>query len=150
MRNSTLTRFVKLRAKASFVGFNFNKVVGQASDAVINMEVFLNIFWKDWQHEGKWNSKIKVYGLHLWDCGLSFPMNLGGKSTITYFIGENFAGESDEFFLKFCRIFPSRIFPDENCPQWKFFPMKNLTCRNVEIKQVKNKADNLLEEQKSF
>ena len=44
MRNSTLTRFVKLRAKASFVEFNFNKVAGQASDAVINMEVFLNIF----------------------------------------------------------------------------------------------------------
>ena len=47
MENSALARFVKLQGKTSIVEFNFIKVVGQKSDGVINMELFLNVFWKD-------------------------------------------------------------------------------------------------------
>ena len=63
MENSAPARFVKLRGKTSIVEFKFIKVVGQKSDAVINIELLLNVY--------------------LWDCGLRFPIeNLGGKSNI--------------------------------------------------------------------
>ena len=68
MENSALARFVKSGGKKSIVELNFIKVVGQKSDAIINMELFLNVFWnywKGWRLEVKGNSKIKVYGLHL-------------------------------------------------------------------------------------
>ena len=55
MENSALARFVKLQGKTSIVEFNFIKVVGQKSDGVINTELFLNVFWKDWQLEVKGN-----------------------------------------------------------------------------------------------
>ena len=86
MGNSALARFVKLRGKASIAEINFIKVVGQKSDAVIDMELFLNVFWnywKCWRHEVRGNSKIKVHGLYLWDCGMSFPGTLGFKSYIS-------------------------------------------------------------------
>ena len=41
MGHSVVARFVKLRGKTSVVEFSFIKVVGQKSDAVINMELFL-------------------------------------------------------------------------------------------------------------
>ena len=44
MGTNAVARFVKLRGKASFVEFNFIKVVGQKSDTVINMKLFLNVF----------------------------------------------------------------------------------------------------------
>ena len=43
MGNSALLRFVKLGGKTCIVDFNFIKVVGQKSDAVIDMELFLNV-----------------------------------------------------------------------------------------------------------
>ena len=43
MENSALARFVKLRGKRSIVEFNFIKGVGQKSDAVMNIELFLNV-----------------------------------------------------------------------------------------------------------
>ena len=95
------------------------------------MEFFLNVslnYWRGWPHKVKVDLKMKVHGLCLWDCGLSFPRNLGGKSRVTL-LGKISSGKSDEFFLKFRHFFPWRIFSKENCPQWKFFPMKNFTCR---------------------
>ena len=68
MRSSAPARFVKLRGKTSIVEYNFSKIVGQKSEAVINMELFLDVFsnyWKGWRHKIKGNSKIKVYGLCL-------------------------------------------------------------------------------------
>ena len=44
MRNSAPARFVKLRGKTSIAEHNFSKVVGQKSEAVINMELFLDVF----------------------------------------------------------------------------------------------------------
>ena len=44
MANSALARLVKLLGKASIAELNLNKVVGQKSDAVINMELSLNVF----------------------------------------------------------------------------------------------------------
>ena len=44
MENSALARLVKSGGKKSIVELNFIKVVGQKSDAVINMELFLNVF----------------------------------------------------------------------------------------------------------
>ena len=44
MENSALARFVKSGGKKSIVELNFIKVVGQKSDAIINMELFLNVF----------------------------------------------------------------------------------------------------------
>ena len=64
MRNRALARFVKLPGKTSIVEFNFIKVAGQKSDAVIDMKLFLNVFWnywKGWQHEVKGKSKFTVY-----------------------------------------------------------------------------------------
>ena len=72
MEDTALARFVTLRGKSSIVEFNFIKVVDQKSDTLTNMKLFLNVFWnywKGWRFEIKGNSKIKVYGLYLWDCG---------------------------------------------------------------------------------
>ena len=44
MRNSAPARFVKLGGKTSIAEYNFSKVVGQKSEAVINMELFLDVF----------------------------------------------------------------------------------------------------------
>ena len=84
MENSALVRFVKLWGKTSIVEFSFIKVAGPKFDAVINTERLLNVFWnywKGWRLEVRGNSKIKIYGLYLWDCGLRFPRNLGGNQT---------------------------------------------------------------------
>ena len=44
MENNCLARFVKLRGKTSIVEFDFSKLLGQKFDAVIDMELFLNVF----------------------------------------------------------------------------------------------------------
>ena len=114
MENSALARFLKLRGKTSIVELNFIKAEGRKSDAVINMELSLNVFWnswKDWPFEVKGNSKIKVYGLYLWDCGLSFPRNLGGKSNIRYLIVEKW-----QIFLETLSLSPVK-----NFPQWNIY-----------------------------
>ena len=41
---TALARFVKLGGKTSIVEFNFSKVASQKSEAVTNMERFLNVF----------------------------------------------------------------------------------------------------------
>ena len=41
---TTLARFVKIGGKTSIVEFIFSKVVNQKSEAVTNMERFLNVF----------------------------------------------------------------------------------------------------------
>ena len=46
MGNSLLAKFVKLRGNTSIVDFNLIKVVGQKSDAVINMEYISVCFLK--------------------------------------------------------------------------------------------------------
>ena len=133
MGNSALARFVKLWGKISIVEFSFIKVVGQKSDAIINVEFFLNVFWnywKGWWDEVRGNSKIKVYGLYLWDCGLSFPWNLGGKSNIRYIIVDNFFGEKWRIFLEISSLFPVENFPRRKLSPMKIFPdEKYFTCR---------------------
>ena len=104
MENSALARFVKLQGKTSIAEFTFIKVVGQQSDGVINTEFFLNVFWKGWQLEVKGNSKIKVYGIYLWDFCLCFPRNLGGKSKMRYF------GGKWRIFLEISSLFPFENF----------------------------------------
>ena len=44
MGDSAPSRFVKLRQKTPIVEFSSTKVVGQKSDTVINMKLFLNVF----------------------------------------------------------------------------------------------------------
>ena len=44
MKITVLARFVKLRGKTSLVEFDFSKFLGQKFDAVIDMELFLNVF----------------------------------------------------------------------------------------------------------
>ena len=44
MKITVLARFVILRGKTSIVEFDFSKLLGQKSDAVINIELFLNVF----------------------------------------------------------------------------------------------------------
>ena len=66
MGNNAVARFVKHLEKTSIVEFNLIKAVGQKSDAVINMELFPNVFWnfwKSWRHDVKGNSEIKAYSL---------------------------------------------------------------------------------------
>ena len=72
------------------------------------------------RHEVKGNLKIEVYGL-----SLKSPEESGWKikHNVPYrqkFVGGKMANFSRHFFL-------SRIFPDKNCPQWKFFLMKIFT-----------------------
>ena len=43
-------RFVKIRGKTSIVEFDFSKVVGQKSGAVINIELFLKVFLRILKH----------------------------------------------------------------------------------------------------
>ena len=120
MENSALARFVKLQGKTSIAEFTFIKVVGQKSDGVINTEFFLNVFWKGWQLEVKGNSKIKIYGIYLWDFGYVFRGIWVENQTW------GTSGESDEFFLKFHHFFPSRILPN------KFFsPLKTLPVEHI-------------------
>ena len=130
MGNRVLARFGKLQWKISIVDVYFIEVVGQKSDAVINMELFLKVFLKLL----KWSTAIsqrKLKNKSLWYmfvrlCGLSFPSNPSGKSNISYLIGENFVEESDEFFLKFRHSSRTRIFPNENYSQWKLSRWKTL------------------------
>ena len=49
--------------------------------------------------------------------------------------GKISSGKRDKFLFKFRHFLPSTIFLDENCPQWKFFPVKNFTCRTHFSKQ---------------
>ena len=121
MGNSVLARILKLWGKRSIVVVNFMKVVNQKSDAVINMELFLDVFWncwKGWGHEVRGNLKMKVYDLYLWGCGLSFLSNLDGKSNLRNLIRENFVGEK-------WRISPkiSSLFTVENFPRRKLCPI---------------------------
>ena len=66
MGDSAPSRFVKLRQKTPIVEFSSTKVVGQKSDTVINVKLFLNVswhYWKGWRYAVKWNSikKFVVY-----------------------------------------------------------------------------------------
>ena len=143
MGNTVQARFVKLQGKISIEEFNFIIVVSQKFDTLINMELFLNVFWNHWkglQHELKGNSKIKVYGLYFWECHLSFPMNLGGKSNIRYLKFSNESGWKIKHkvpywgkfrwvkvmnfswnFVTFSRweFSPTKIVPNEKFSQWK-------------------------------
>ena len=119
MENSALARLVKSGGKKSIVELNFIKVVGQKSDAVINMELFLNVFWnywKGWRLEVKGNSKIKVYGHTFVRLCLKSPDESVWK--IKHKVP--YRGKVTNFSWNFCHFFLSRK---------KIFPMKNFTCR---------------------
>ena len=110
----------KLRGKTSIAEFNFIKVVGQKSDAVINMELFLNVLYEikgltAWSQTKLKNKSLWSIFVRLW---LKFPEESGRKIK-RYFIGENFVGEKWRIFLEI----PS-LFPVENFPRRKFYPMK--------------------------
>ena len=147
LKQKNLIRIKSCNASQNFKQFSENfynsckvvkfKLVGQKSDSVINMELFVNVFvnyWKGWRHEVKKNSKIKVYYLYLWGCGLSFPRNLDGKSNIRYLIGENFVGEKLEFSSK-------KIVPNKNFSQWKTLPAEHIFPSGNQSRRV----DNILE-----
>ena len=73
-------------------------------------------YWKCWRHKVKGNSKIKVYGLCLWDCGFNFRRNLSRKSSIWYL-------EISWNVVTFpCReLSPTKIFPNGNLTWWTHF-----------------------------
>ena len=78
-----------------------------------------------------WDSPFCFITDDLWDCGLNFPRNLGGKSNIRCLIGENLFGGKCQIFLEVLSLFPVENFPPRKLSLMKIFHDENFYLLNT-------------------
>ena len=101
--------------------------MAQNSDAVINMKLFLNVFWnyrKGWRLEVKENSKKKS----LWSIFVRLWLNIFKKSGWKIKHKVPYRGKVTNFSWNFVTFSRLEFSPTNVVPNEKFFLMENFTC----------------------